>query len=237
MSTPLTAEGRSANRNRIVLLVQFAVLLAVEALVCFTPLGSLPIGPLVATLSHIPVIFTAVLFGPLAGAGMGFFFGLFSFLVWTFQAPNPVIAFLFTPAYSAPDAAGGNPLSLLIVFVPRILIGVTAGLSYKALSGIKRKDAAADGEAKAVGLPAKTAAMSAAAVLGTLTNTILVLGGFFLFFHGSLSELGAIPAGQGLVAFIIAQAGWNALLELAAAVVLTAPVCLALQKVRERITL
>ncbi|HBG55856.1 MAG TPA: ECF transporter S component, partial [Ruminococcaceae bacterium] len=35
-------------------LAQFAMLLAIEAVVCFTPLGSLPaVGPLVATLGMV----------------------------------------------------------------------------------------------------------------------------------------------------------------------------------------
>jgi uncharacterized membrane protein len=87
-----------AKKSKVLFLTQFSVLLAIEAVVCFTPLGSLPaIGPIVATLSHIPVIVTAILLGTAAGAGMGFFFGLFSFLVWTFAPPSPVVAFVFTP--------------------------------------------------------------------------------------------------------------------------------------------
>ena len=37
------------NNDRVALLVRFSMLLAIEAIVCFTPLGSLPaIGPIVA---------------------------------------------------------------------------------------------------------------------------------------------------------------------------------------------
>ena len=91
-------EEQNSSRNKILFLAQFSLLLAIEAIVCFTPLGSLPaLGPIVATLSHIPVIITAVLLGTKAGAGMGFFFGLFSFLVWSFAPPSPAIAFVFTP--------------------------------------------------------------------------------------------------------------------------------------------
>ncbi|MCL2022742.1 MAG: ECF transporter S component [Oscillospiraceae bacterium] len=204
---PIPASSRDAKRQRTFLLVSFAVLTALEAIVCFTPLGSLPIGPLAATFSHIPVIFAAILLGPVAGGLMGSLFGLFSLIVWTIKPPNAAIAFLFTPLFSAPGVPQGNIWSLLICFVPRILIGVVAGLVFAALKKAP-----------------KSASMSSAAVLGTLTNTLLVLSGVFVFFPAMRGE------GQGLLTFIIAMAGWNGLLEIVTALILTAPVCIAVQK-------
>lgn len=155
------------SRKRTLFLVQFSILLAIEAIVCFTPLGSLPpIGPISATLSHIPVILAAVLLGTKAGAGMGFFFGLFSFIVWTFMPPQPHLAFVFTPVYSA-EMFQGNFWSIVICFVPRILIGVVAGLTYSYFS--KKRFS-------------KLVTYGVSGVLGSLTNTILVLGGIYLFF-------------------------------------------------------
>ncbi len=102
-------------RSKTLRLTQFAMLLAIEAVVCFTPLGSLPaVGPIVATLAHVPVIITAVLLGTGAGAAMGAIAGLFSFLVWTFTPPSPLIAFVFTPFYG-PGTPHGNVWSLVIV--------------------------------------------------------------------------------------------------------------------------
>ena len=147
-------------------LAQFAILAAIEAIVCFTPLGSLPpIGPVVATLSHIPVIITAILLGTRAGMSMGFLFGLFSFIIWTFAPPSP-IAFVFTPFYSLGEFQG-NIWSIIICFVPRILIGFVAGTSYKALSGKTSSSVLLYG---------------ASGVLGSLTNTFLVLAGIYFFF-------------------------------------------------------
>ena len=71
-------------RNALIKMVQFSILLALEVIMCFTPLGSIPIGPMVATLAMIPVILTGILLGVGAGAAMGFCAGLFSFIVWTF---------------------------------------------------------------------------------------------------------------------------------------------------------
>lgn len=170
--------------NKILFIAQFGILLALEAIVCFTPLGSLPaIGPIVATLSHIPVIITAIVLGTGAGAAMGFFFGLFSFIVWTFMPPSP-IAFVFTPFYSVGDI-GGNFWSLVICFVPRILIGVAAGVCFKRLSKVLDN--------------AFTYIISG--VLGSLVNTLLVLGGIYLFFGNEYSK--AIQIGFELLLGII----------------------------------
>lgn len=162
-------------KNTTLFLVQFAVLLAVEAIFCFTPLGSLPaMGPIVATLAMIPVILTALLLGTKAGTLMGFFAGLFSFLVWTFMPPSPLVAFVFTPFYSLGEFSG-NIGSLLICFVPRILVGTVAGITYKGLSK---------------GMPNKNVlCLSLSAALGSLTNTLGVMGGIWLFFGGQYSSI------------------------------------------------
>ena len=152
--------------KKTLFIAQFAILAAIEAIVCFTPLGSLPIGPIVATLSHIPVILTAIMLGTGAGAFMGGLFGLFSFLVWSFMPPAPPMAFVFTPIYSLGEFQGSF-WSVVICFVPRILIGVVAGLTYKLLS--KRSGG-------------KLAAYGLSGILGSLVNTVLVLGGIYIFF-------------------------------------------------------
>ncbi|HOD03267.1 MAG TPA: ECF transporter S component, partial [Clostridiales bacterium] len=161
----------SQSRRKILLLVQFSLLLAIEAIVCFTPLGSLPaLGPIVATLSHIPVVLTAVLLGTGAGAAMGFMFGLFSFIVWTFTPPSPVIAFVFTPFYSLGEIEG-NFWSLVICFVPRILIGVVTGLCLSLLKKLTERY-------KKLNVPV----YAVSGFLGSLANTIFVLAGIAALF-------------------------------------------------------
>ncbi len=147
------------NTKKLVLL---ALLIAIEVIVAVTPLGSIPIGPIVATVAHIPVIIAAVTMGTGAGAFMGFVFGLLSFLVWTFMPPTPITAFAFTPAY-----APGNFWSLVICFVPRILLGVVTALLCQL-----------------IGKWDKTGyvALPVSAVVGTLVHTFLVLGGIYVFF-------------------------------------------------------
>jgi len=60
-------------KNKTLFLAQFGILLAIEAIFCFTPLGSIPMGPIVATLAMIPVILVAILLGTKAGTLMGCF--------------------------------------------------------------------------------------------------------------------------------------------------------------------
>lgn len=164
-------------RKNTLFLAQFSMLLAIEAIVCFTPLGSLPaIGPVVATLSHIPVIIAAILLGTGAGTAMGFFFGLFSFLVWTFTPPSPVIAFVFTPFYSFGEMSG-SLWSLVICFVPRILIGTAAGVLFKLFTkAFSRFD------------KVKVLTYSLTGFLSSLVNTLLVLGGIYVIFGQAYAQ-------------------------------------------------
>lgn len=163
----------SINKKTLTL-AQFSMLLAIEALVCFTPLGSLPaVGPIVTTLGMVPVILTAVVMGTKAGTVMGAFAGLFSFLVWTFFPPSPLIAFVFTPVYSL-GAVSGNVWSLVICFVPRILVGTVTGAALQFFLTLHWKNAAA---------------YMAAGSLGSLANTLLVLCGIYVFFGKSYATV------------------------------------------------
>jgi uncharacterized membrane protein len=203
--------------KKTLFIVQFSLLLAIEALVCFTPLGSLPIGPIVATLSHIPVIIAAILLGTGAGAAMGFFFGLFSFIVWTFTPPSPIVAFIFTPFYSV-GAVSGNFWSIVVCFVPHILIGVAAGLLFKLFS---RTFERFDGK--------RVLAYSLTGILSSLVNTLLVLGGIYVFFGSPYAK--AIGVSYELLLGLIGTTVLtNGILEAVLAAVLSYAVCYPLKK-------
>ena len=134
----VTAQER---RKRTLFLVQLALLVAIEAVFCFTPLGSLPaIGPIVMTLAMIPVIISAVLFGTGVGTLMGFITGVFSLIVWTFMPPSPATAFVFSPFYSLGDFHG-NIWSLVICLVPRALTGTVTGMVYKGMCIVNQRKA------------------------------------------------------------------------------------------------
>ena len=110
------------NRRQIRSMVQTAIFGAIIVIMAFTPfLGYIPLGFTRATIIHIPVILASLLLGPKQGAGLGFLFGLTSFINNTM---NPTVAsFVFTPFYNLGEFSGGIGSSL-ICFVPRILVGV-----------------------------------------------------------------------------------------------------------------
>lgn len=201
--------------KKTLFLTQFSILLALEAIVCFTPLGSIPVGPMVATLAAIPVIVTAILLGTKAGATMGFMTGLFSFIVWTFFPPSP-IAFVFTPFYSLGNVHG-NFFSLLICFVPRILIGAVAGLVFNGVS-----------HAFAKFKRGHIFAYILSGILGSLTATVLVLGGIYLFFGQSNITIGNITG--TLLSIIGITVMTQGVLEAVIAGVVTYAVCYPIQK-------
>ncbi|MBR0081305.1 MAG: ECF transporter S component [Clostridia bacterium] len=149
-----------SNRDRIKRLTELAVLVALEAIIAFTPLGTIQIGPIAATLGHIPVIVAAVVLGTAEGAFMGFVFGLLSFLYWTFVQPANPTAFMFTPFCQLGEISGSG-WSLLICFVPRILIGVVAGEVCRLVKRMQGRD----------GL-----AYALAGAAGSAVTTVLVLG-------------------------------------------------------------
>ncbi len=178
--------SKANNRKQILFLCQFAILLAIEIIVCFTPLGTLPsLGMLSATLSHVPVIIAAVVLGMKAGALMGLAFGACSFIYWTFVAPG-AFSFIYTPFYTLGEYSG-NFGSLLICFVPRILIGVVTVLVMKGMQKVCKND---------------VVNASVAGVCGTLTNTLLVLLGIYTFFGQEYYSLAVSDGSQTLLAFL-----------------------------------
>lgn len=148
-------------------LALLAMLVAIELLVGLIPmLGYIPVGALHLTIVHIPVIIGALLLGPKAGGILGFFFGLTSLLNATFLQPNPIESPLFSPFFVG-GPFQGNVYSLLICFVPRILVGVVAGYLFILLSKIWAP---------------KGAIYAFSSVVASFVNTVLVLGGIYLFF-------------------------------------------------------
>lgn len=61
-------------------MTQLALLIALELVMAYTPLGMIPVGPINASLLTIPVAIGAMLLGPGAGALMGAIFGATSFI-------------------------------------------------------------------------------------------------------------------------------------------------------------
>lgn len=101
---------------------------------------------------------------------MGFLFGLFSFMRNTFS-PG-LTSFVFSPFVSF-GAVSGNFWSLVICFVPRILLGAMPAWIQSGLNKLNKNEAA-------------NAGISAA--IATFMHTILVLSGIYIFFGEAYAE-------------------------------------------------
>ncbi|MDO4475464.1 MAG: ECF transporter S component [Lachnospiraceae bacterium] len=98
--------------------VLLSLLVAVLLVMAFTPLGRLPIGPLVATLNMVPVAIAAVAIGPAAGAVAGLVWGLSSY-----GLSSGLVGIMFSY----------DPLrTFILCVVPRVLDGILLGLLFRA---------------------------------------------------------------------------------------------------------
>lgn len=160
--------------------LKICFLIAIEIIFCFTPLGSIPIGPIVATLAMLPVIVTSLVFGHKEGMFLGFVMATFSFIYWTFILPAYPTAFLFTP-FSESAGYKGNIFSLVICFVPRILTGFVPAF---VMNMDKNVESPSGKEKNIMGIRPVIAS-----IFGSLTNTILVLLFIFIFFGSEYATI------------------------------------------------
>lgn len=189
------------------------VLSAFSILLSLVPsLGYIPIPPLTITTMHIPVIVAALLEGPVIGGFVGLIFGLSSM-------------------YTAATIFAGWPtafpfLNPLVSVLPRILIGV---LSYYAFVGIKKL------------VKNKSIPIVVGAVVGTLTNTIGVLGMIYILYAQRYVDAlvqSAQSQGQQLIvkslfSVIFGGVFINAVAEIAMAAILCVPVVLAITRIKK----
>lgn len=171
-----------------------AMFLAIEIILVVTPLGYIPIGPLSATTMHIPVIIAGIALGRKAGAQLGLVFGLTSLIRATLQ-PG-ITSFCFSPFVTVGNISG-DWRSVVIALVPRILLGYLAGVIFDLL-----KDKFKNENVAAV----------ASALVGAITNTVLVLGGIYLFFGGAYANAINI-AYSSLIAVLLGVVTTNGIVE------------------------
>lgn len=193
--------------KKLVIMAMFCAIMGVMAV---TNIGMIPLGFMNATTLHIPVILCAVLLGPKEGMLMGAVFGCISLLTNTFR-PN-LTSFVFSPFLKTEYS---NPLfSILICFVPRILIGLVAGLSFSSLKKTK--------------LPSAVS-LGITGFLGSITNTIFVMGGIGLLFgegYAAAKNMTVDALGSVLGSVVLI----NGVPEAIVAAILTAAIGKVLQK-------
>lgn len=198
------------NSSKVRGMVQLALFSAIIVIMAFTPfLGYIPLGFTRATIIHIPVIIGAIILGPKKGAFLGALFGLTSLINNTF---NPTAtSFVFTPFYSV-GGTSGNFLSLVICFVPRILVGVVPYFVYIGLKTILADKKGGTATALAI-----------SGLSGALTNTLLVMNMIYLFF-GSAYAAANKTSIEALYGFIMGIIGINGVPEAIVAAILTAAI-------------
>lgn len=203
-------------KSNVRLLAQMGLLTGLMLVMSFTPLGYIPLGFMNATTMHIPVILGACLFGPKMGAVLGGLFGVTSVIRATLTPT--LTSFVFTPFYSLSPQFHGSWKSLVVAILPRVLIGVVAGLVFQGIAKLVKQDAAA---------------FIVAGFAGSITNTIGVMGLIYLLF----GEQYAAAAGQSfdlLLGIIMGVVGTQGVPEAIIAAVLVCAVGKALVAVNKR---
>lgn len=179
---------------------------AVMIVFAFTPIGSIPIGPLVISLQVIPVAICAVVFGPWGGAIAGLIFGILS----TLQAFGIGI-----PSGMGMALVAINPfLAVVQRIIPRVLCGLCAGLIFKV---IRKKNL--------------TLACFVAGLATAFFNTLFFMSALVILF-GNTSYMQELIAGRNIIVFICAFVGINAVVEMVSASIVTGAIGTALYKSR-----
>lgn len=171
--------------------VSVALMMAIVILLANTPLGMIQLPIVKATTVHIPVIIGAIVLGPLAGAILGATFGVCSLLSNTF-APT-LLSFAFSPFLSTTGLSGCMK-ALWISVGCRIMIGVVAGWLWILLKKMKCN---------------QNVALALAGFIGSMTNTILVMGSIYLLFAKQYAEAKevAVTAVFGLIMGTVTASG------------------------------
>lgn len=201
-------EGKFFSTKEIVELAMFS---AIIFAIGMTPMGYIPIGTMNIITVHIPVIIASILLGPKKGAFLGFVLGLTSFITAHIQA-SPM-AYFFSPFFSS------NLLSLVVCFVPRILVGVVPYFVYKGLIKLNSK--------------LTNVALVVSGLSGSLVNTILVMSFIYIFFGKEYAQVLGEPF-EKLFKIIIITILPNALIEAFAASFITLFGCKILLKINNK---
>lgn len=184
-----------------------ALMTALLIVFSFTPIGSIPVGPLVITLNIIPVAIAAIALGPRGGLAMGCVFGMLSFLqCFGVGIPSGMGAMLVSI----------NPsLAFIQRFIPRALDGFLVGVIFSAC------------EKKLGARPACFVAGFCSAFL----NTLFFMSALVLLF-GNTDYVQGLMNGRSVLAFIVAFVGVNAVVEMVSSTIIAGLVGTALYQAK-----
>ncbi|WP_319468756.1 ECF transporter S component [uncultured Trichococcus sp.] len=186
---------------RIAILGILSAFIIIQTFVPF--LGNIPIPPLNPTIIHITVIVSAFVLSTKDGMIVGLVWGL-ARMVKAYTLPASALDLLLWT----------NPI---IAVVPRVMVGLVAGLVFHAF--LKRKQ--------------EKVGMVIAAVLGSLTNTVLVLGFIALFYGNEYAAANDVDP-SNLLKVLAGIVATNGVGEAVAAGLIAPFIAKALMKVRRK---
>lgn len=184
-------------------MVLLGLLAALVAVFSFTPIGSIPIGPLVITLNVIPVAIAAISLGPVGGAIIGGVFGMFSFLqcfgIGILSGMGAILVDI------------NLPFAFIQRFIPRLLDGFLAGLIFQGVSRLT---------------DVRISCFVTGFCTALMNTAFFMLSLVFLF--GNTEYVQGLMKGKSVIPFIISFVGINALVEMIVCTVITGAVGTAL---------
>jgi uncharacterized membrane protein len=193
-------------RSKTLWITRTAILTAIMLILLIIPqIGYPTVGPISITIMMIPVAVGAIMVGPACGLFLGFIFGVTSLIRCFTGDVFGAALFGLNPAYT-----------VILCFIPRILMGWLVGIIFQALHRIDKTRM----------VSFVVASLSAAAL-----NTIFFMSGLILLFWNTefLRNLG-----KGTIIGLLSLVVVNVIVELAVCMIIGTAITKALSKVVEK---
>lgn len=179
-------------------IAEVGLFLGIILMMKLTGLSSIPVGPLVMTLTMIPIAIGSMLLGPLAGGILGFFYGIIS-LSDAISGKSAMTAFFFHQVSPI--------LTVLLCIGTRTAVGAATGWLFKLFHKIDRH---------------RIWCYFAGGLAAPLLNTILFMGFIVVFFYHTefVQNLVKTKEASGPLMFVVLTVGVQGLIEWAAGLVI-----------------
>lgn len=193
------------NSSKVLRMTILAVLIALELLMAFTPIGYLRLGALSISFLCIPIAIGAIVLGPTAGLTLGIVFGLTSFAQCFGMDPFGTAMMSINPFFT-----------FVICVVSRALMGWLTGVIAVSLSKVLKDKKAGKFYLNDI----------IAVIMCPVMNTAFFLGFLALFFWNvKVMNLDIIPM------VVLPALSINCVIEIAACAVVGSAVSIAVKKI------
>jgi uncharacterized membrane protein len=193
------------NSSKVLRMTILAVLIALELLMAFTPIGYLRLGALSISFLCIPIAIGAIVLGPTAGLTLGIVFGLTSFAQCFGMDPFGTAMMSINPFFT-----------FVICVVSRALMGWLTGVIAVSLSKVLKDKKAGKFYLNDI----------IAVIMCPVMNTAFFLGFLALFFWNiKVMNLDIIPM------VVLPALSINCVIEIAACAVVGSAVSIAVMKI------